>query len=285
MLNTAQKIRLARLASRALVTTRKMVGQPADAEFVRQGIHWRLDLTEGIDLSIFLLGAFEPSTVRAYSAVVKPGQTVLDIGANIGAHTLPLAKLVGERGRVIAFEPTAFAFRKCVANVALNPALATRITLRQTMLVAEDSEPLPAAVCSSWPLVEAPDLHEQHRGRLKDITGATPATLDQVVRDLQLTQVHFIKLDVDGYEYPVLAGGRGTLRQFQPVIALELAPYIHSEHGHTFEELIVLLRELGYRFSDIATRRPIAADPSSLRKIIPEGGSINVLAEVSPGHG
>jgi FkbM family methyltransferase len=54
---------------------------------------------------------------------VKPGNAVLDIGRNIGAHTLPLAHLVGPHGRVIAFEPTAYAIRKMRANIALNAGL------------------------------------------------------------------------------------------------------------------------------------------------------------------
>jgi FkbM family methyltransferase len=264
-----------------VIASRKALGRPPEAEFVRHGIRWRLDLREGIDLSIFLLGAFEPATVRAYSALVKSGQTVLDIGANIGAHTLPLAALVGEAGRVIAFEPTAFAFRKCTANVALNPGLRPRIALLQAMLVESPTEPVPAAVFSSWPLVEGPDLHETHRGRRMGTEGAKAATLDRVVEELGLAEIHFIKLDVDGYEYPVLAGGRNTLRKFQPAIALELAPYVHGEHGHTFEELIALLSQSGYRFRDIATGRPIAADAQALRKAIPEGGSLNVLAQVA----
>jgi FkbM family methyltransferase len=278
VLNTAQKIGLARIASRSILAWRKAFGQPPEAEFTRQGIRWRLDLREGIDFSIFLLGAFEPSTVRAYRALVKPGQTVLDIGANIGAHTLPLARLVGDNGRVVAFEPTAFAFRKCAANVALNPLLRPRISLQQVMLVETQSEPLPAAVFSSWPLVEGHALHEKHRGRLMDTQGARAATLDQVVDELRLSEVHFVKLDVDGHEFPVLAGGRKTLQEFRPPIALELAPYIHAEHGYTLEALLALLSETGYELRNIATLRPIAADSTILRKIIPHGESINVLA-------
>lgn len=278
MLNTAQKIGLAKVASRSVLACRKAFGKPPEAEFTRQGIRWRLDLREGIDFSIFLLGAFEPSTVRAYLALVKPGQTVLDIGANIGAHTLPLARLVGGNGRVIAFEPTAFAFQKCAVNVALNPDLQSRISLHQLMLVESQDEPLPSVVFSSWPLVEGHALHEKHRGRLMDTQGARAATLDQMVDELELSAVHFIKLDVDGYEYPVLAGARKMLQKFRPTIALELAPYTHGEHGYTLEALLTLLSEAGYELRNIATLRPIAADSTILRKIIPYGGSINVLA-------
>ena len=278
LLNTAHKLGLARIASRSVLAWRKALGQPSEAEFIRQGIRWRLDLREGIDFSIFVLGAFEPSTVRAYRALVKPGQSVLDIGANIGAHTLPLAQLVGENGRVIAFEPTAFALRKCTANVVLNPLLRPRISLHQVMLVETRSEPLPATVFSSWPLVGGHTLHEKHKGRLMDTRGARAATLDQVVDELKLSEIHFVKLDVDGHEFPVLAGGRKMLQKFRPAIALELAPYIHAEYGYSFEALLALLNETGYELRDIATLRPIAADSTVLRKIIPHGGSINVLA-------
>ena len=58
------------------------------------------------------------STIRR---ITKPGMTVLDIGANIGAHTLLFSSLVGAAGRVVAFEPTDFAYAKLQKNVALNP--------------------------------------------------------------------------------------------------------------------------------------------------------------------
>lgn len=83
----------------------------------RDGIHWDLDLSEGIDFAIFLLGGLELRTLRLYRRLVQPGDTVLDVGANIGAHALPLARLVGASGRVVAFEPTQFAFCKLQRNL------------------------------------------------------------------------------------------------------------------------------------------------------------------------
>jgi FkbM family methyltransferase len=278
MLSTSRKIQLARLASRTVRLARRALGRAAQGEFVRSGIRWRLDLAEGIDFSIYLLGAFEPATVRAYGRLVRSGDCVLDIGANVGAHTLPLARLVGPRGRVAAFEPTLYAVRKCAANLALNPELAARVSLHQVMLAADPSEALPPAVFSSWPLAEQEGLHQTHRGRLMDTSGARVATLDRMCSELGLGALDFIKLDVDGYEYPVLAGGRGTLERFRPVIALELAPYVHAEHGHTFEELLALLGAAGYGSLDIPALRQLPAGAAALRARIPEGGSINVIA-------
>ncbi len=93
----------------------------------RRGVAWTLDLREGIDFSIWLLGAFELSTVRAYQRILRPGAIVLDIGANIGAHTLHLARAVGTEGKVWAIEPTDYAMGKLKTNIALNPELAPRI--------------------------------------------------------------------------------------------------------------------------------------------------------------
>ena len=278
LFSTAQKIGLASAASRLVVSCRKLLGRPPHGEFVRGGIRWQLDLREGIDFSIYLLGSFEPATVRAYRRLVKPGQTVLDIGANIGAHTLPLARFVGPTGRVIAFEPTAFAARKLIANLAINAELAPRISFHQVMLVAGKTDLLPRAVYSSWPLFAAEAVHPKHRGRLMDTAGARAATLDELVAEMRLAEVHFVKLDVDGHEVAVLQGARESLKRFRPLIALELAPYLHAEHGHSFDALVHLLTGAGYRLHDIAGLEPLPSDPAKLRTLVPDGRSINVFA-------
>src|ERR1019366_6569447 len=105
-LNTAQKIALAKILHHGIKFFRRMAGHSAETEVTRDGLQWHLDLNEGIDFSIYTLGSFEPATVKLYETLIRQGDIVLDIGANIGAHTLPLARLVGEMGRVIAFEPT-----------------------------------------------------------------------------------------------------------------------------------------------------------------------------------
>ncbi len=133
-------------------------------EVSRAGIRWRLDLTEVIDFAIFLTGKFEHSTVRAYCGIVKPGDVVLDIGANIGSHTLHLARCVGAGGHVIAFEPTAFAFRKLLDNLELNSDLRARITPLQVMLNDTLGTAPQKEIYSSWPLRATSDLHSGHGG-------------------------------------------------------------------------------------------------------------------------
>src|SRR4051812_33154439 len=108
-LNTRMKIAIARGAFLPLIWVRSLIGLGKNAHAVRHGIRWQLDLSEGVDFSIYLLGAFEPRMIRVLRRIVLPGQTVVDIGANVGSHTLHFAEAVGTSGQVIAIEPTDWA--------------------------------------------------------------------------------------------------------------------------------------------------------------------------------
>lgn len=86
------------------------------------GLVFDLDLNEIIDLSIYL-HRFEKDVSDFNRMVTKPGMTVIDVGANIGAHCLYFASYVGALGQVFAFEPTNYAFSKLLKNIKLNNSL------------------------------------------------------------------------------------------------------------------------------------------------------------------
>ncbi len=246
-------------------------------EVSRGGFRWRLDLREGIDLSIYLLGSFEPSVTRSYRRLVSAGDVVLDIGANVGSHTLPLARAVGDSGQVFAFEPTGWAFSKLEANLALNPDLRSRVTAEQVMLVSTDESTLPAAIYSSWPLSSAAEVHPLHRGRLMSTDEARAVTVDEYVARSVTGRVSFVKLDVDGAEPVVLAGAATTIARDRPAIMMEMAPCIYDDDG--FERIVDFLNEHRYRIEHLRTGRPLAADAAALRARIPDGSSMNVLCQ------
>ena len=279
MLKTKQKIALAAALQLAVMSTRRLLGKGPETRVRRAEINWNLDLREGIDFSIWLLGAFEPETVRYYRRLLRAGDVVLDIGANIGAHTLPLAKAVGASGMVYAFEPTDYAFAKLTKNCALNPELVPRIRCMQYMLV--DSEGAGAAtpeLYSSWPLEQSEGLHDLHQGRLMATTGAEARTLDSVVRSLNLRRLDCIKLDIDGFECAMLRGAGEVLRLWKPVIILELAPYALAEQGANLSQLMHLLGQSGYRLRYLSTGASLPTDAPTIEKQIPPGASVNVVA-------
>src|SRR5580765_5800931 len=85
-----------------------------------EGINYELDLKEVIDSAMYYGGTREPGTSQALKTLCKHGDVVLDIGANVGSHSLPIASHVGEHGRVYAFEPVPWAIKKLKRNLALN---------------------------------------------------------------------------------------------------------------------------------------------------------------------
>jgi FkbM family methyltransferase len=278
MLSTHSKIKIARILSAAIVIGRRVFGRPSEVTVMRRGVRWRLNLKEGIDLAIYLLGRFEVRTIERYRKLLREGDVALDIGANIGAHTLPLAQIVGKRGKVYSFEPTAYAYGRQKINISLNPELEPRISAHHMMLMDSGAASLPAFVYSSWPLEGADDLNREHFGRLMQTEGAAHGTLDQFIRELGIEQVDFIKLDVDGNELSVLKGSKLTINRFRPLIMLELAPYVHSDSSHSFEDLISELTNADYAFFEASTGRALPQNSNDLIKCIPAAGGLNVLA-------
>src|SRR5256885_15712861 len=127
-LATKEKIRLARFLYGVLATVRGFARRPSLLIAHRRGVVFELDLAEGIDLAMYLFGGFEPDTYAALKRLVRPGQTVLDIGANSGVHSLPMGRMVGKTGRVIAFEPTGAADERVARHLTLHRHLARRGT-------------------------------------------------------------------------------------------------------------------------------------------------------------
>jgi FkbM family methyltransferase len=279
MLTTKTKVSLARVAYKFISGGRRMLGKDDFVIVDRHGIRYHLDLSEGIDFSIYLLGAFEPGTQRTLKRLLKPGDTVFDIGANIGAHTLSLAQCVGPSGKVYAFEPTDFAFEKLRRNLALNPDSQARTFPQQLLLAAKPTEQSEQEIYASWPLQNDGSVHPKHRGRLVSAQHATVDTLDAFVARQDIRRLDLIKIDVDGHELPVLQGAVEALRCFRPILVMEMSPYIHAELHHNFAELVGLLKTAGYSLWNADNGQPVPLDVAQLERLIPDGASINVVAQ------
>lgn len=280
-LNTKQKIRIATLAYKIVSGIRGVLGKSDQVVIRRNGITWDLDLGEGIDFSIFLLGGFELSTLRFYESILEAGNVVLDIGANIGAHTLPFAKLVGEKGRVYSFEPTQYAFAKLRRNVEINPAMSSSIELVRAMLVRESNNSIASAIYSSWPLHKEKGLHEQHYGKLMSTADAAAISLDEFVDRKGIKRIDLVKLDVDGNEASVLAGAVNTLARFRPRVLMEWAPYLFEGRSADMDQMLSNFIRLGYCPKEPAGRRELPKNIEALNTLVPKYGSMNLLFETS----
>jgi FkbM family methyltransferase len=278
MLSTKSKIALARAAFNGVMLLRSAARRGHIADVTRGGIRWQLDLREGIDFAIYLLGAFERSTVRVYRRLIEKGDTVLDIGANMGAHTLPMAQAAGPRGRVFAFEPTDYTFAKLLRNTAVNPDLACRIIASQILLGDDGEDMDQSMIYASWPLTADDDLHPGHLGRLKETTGCRKTRLDEFVGENEIERVDFVKMDVDGNECLVLRGAIGVLERHRPKMIMELSPYQLDEGPDSLEEFLRILRETRFSLRQFGAKTPLPDSAAEIRQMVAEGHSINVLA-------
>lgn len=224
------------------------------------GISYELHLNEFIDSEIFYYGCFEEHTTQAIKNLVRPGMTVLDIGANIGAHMLPIAKIVGPEGCVIAFEPMVWAQKKLKINIALNQF--TNIVVEKIALSNRTGTEL-AAFRSSW------DKYELTAAAAELEETVTFERLDNYVESRGLSAVDFIKLDVDGFEYKILEGSVETLNRFKPTILMELGNYTLEQQGDTLEALVLLLHSLGYDFYR-ETDQVVLPDLSAINQEFPD---------------
>ncbi|HEX9884980.1 MAG TPA: FkbM family methyltransferase [Longimicrobiales bacterium] len=188
-----------------------------------RGLRW----VHGSGPASVWLGFNEVLKRRAFARTLRPGDVVYDIGAHVGSYTLLASRLVGEAGRVLAFEPDPASRGFLREHVLLNAA--ENVEVREEAVSSEVGrarfESTPDRVTSRL----------RASGRLEVVT----TTLDRVVRE-GAPAPSCLKIDVEGGEVAVLEGAREVLRQCRPSIFL-------ATHGAREDrECRGLLRSLGY---------------------------------------
>lgn len=174
-------------------------------------------------------GEFAFMETEAFSAIVQPGTIVLDVGANIGAHTLLFSKLVGPDGRVFAYEPQPDTFNMLCGNLALND-------IQNVVAINKGCGEVHSMIG-----VPRMDLHGKQNnygsfslvekyGKCSDLVEIIPIEQD----------CHFMKIDVEGFETAVLRGAAKMIERCRP--------WIHVENDRSFyaDDVIEAVRALGY---------------------------------------
>jgi FkbM family methyltransferase len=199
-----------------------------------------------------LISRYEPVTLSVVDAIVRDGDVCLDIGANVGALTLPMAGRVGPTGRVYAFEPGPPAYERLLRNLSMNPGVKDRVVPFQLGIGAE-----PGTL--HW---NAGDNDNPADATLLEPSGVPVqvVTVDAHAAAAGLTKLDFVKIDVEGMEYEVLLGGRATWLAHRPVLYLETEKRFEAIRAFPILERIEsLLRELGYTLYRIDKDRRIRA--------------------------
>ena len=167
---------------------------------------------EYVGRSIAHYGDYQREETKLFSKYVKKGDSVLEIGANIGTHTLWFANRVGDEGRVLAFEPQRLIFQTLCANMALNSK--TNVDCKQ--MGAGSTQKI-----TKVPVLD-PEVENNFGGlSIKDHEEGEEVAIVPIDH-INLSRCDFLKIDVEGMEPDVLMGGLHTIHNLQPVIYIEV---------------------------------------------------------------
>lgn len=244
----------------------------------QNGITYEVDLSEGIDLSLFLFGSFQKHVTNNKLISLPKNATIIDIGANFGVMSLQFAKIASE-GKVYSFEPTHYALIKLKRNLELNPALAKRIEVINSFLSAKSLEKADIKAYSSWKVNDekSNDMHPEHLGAAKSTEGVGSMTLDDFCKSKQLEKLDFIKIDTDGHEYEILQGAKQTITRYKPQLIFEIGLYVMTEKNIDFNFYSNYFKELNYQMFDSTTMHTITLE--NHKEYIPKKGTIDIIAK------
>lgn len=185
-----------------------------------------------IGRALLRYGEFSELEFMLLSQICKPDNYVAEVGANIGALTVPIAKRVGPRGRVVAYEPQPVIFQNLCANISLNSLLHV--------------DCVNAGLSNVEGTVRIPNLDyakENNFGGLQ-LDGVEVGTEVEVKRFddcYPYNALHLIKIDVEGMELKVLEGATATIEKFHPML------YVENDRVEKSPALIRFIQSLGYR--------------------------------------
>ena len=209
--------------------TRRARGQTAwgDAMWLKPGDY--------VDDYLLCDGVWEPHVIAQLETKLAGGGWFFDVGAHIGSVTLAAARILGERGRVVAFEPTPTTFARLSENVRLNDA-------RNVTLVN-------LAVGTAPGMVKLDGGNHGNSGRSRISTGAgaesAMTTLDAFWTSMGRPPVRLVKIDVEGFELGVLQGATALLAT-GPSLLLELTPVGELGDLDRSREVLRLVAAAGY---------------------------------------
>ena len=209
-----------------------------------------LDVSESADMFKRARGHYEPVKQRFLRAFLRPGMTFVDVGANRGDFTLLAASLVGSGGRVYAIEPEAENCRWLQRSIHENHF--TNIELIQAAATDQVGEAkLYLGQRSGWHTL-LPGYNPPEHGAVMVRTMKLDDALGHIPR------LDLMKIDVEGFEGPVVRGALALIKRMKPVVLMDTHPQMGAELGSIEQSF----QSLGYRLSRID-------DPTTLLDHLP----------------
>jgi FkbM family methyltransferase len=221
-------------------------------------------------------GAFQEfDTIAWLREVIRPGMTVIDIGANVGQMTLEMADLVGPRGRVVAIEPApgnlaclrqhveanGFSDRVHIVRAACSATDGGSVTLHVALDQATSS-----SLGSGHTIMGKPPLKTSFPGLRMTELAVPTVSVDQLCAMMKL-EPSVIKIDVEGAELLVLEGARQTMRTHKPAVRVGFHPFAFVDAAAASASLVEMVGEVGYSVLGYAPGKSLSLEEYDLVQV------------------
>ena len=210
----------------------------------REGFALRLDISDYMQWLLYFGIETEPR--QALYELIQPGMTILDVGANIGETSLMFSRLTGKNGQVFAFEPDPDTFAHLKEHLSINHV--------------DNVNPIQFALGDvPGTFFLGHNANNTAGNRISDEHGKeiTVTTADQFVPGLHLAHIHFIKIDIEGFEVRMLKGAKDTIEKYKPVMFIEAVNEFLTLQGSSTAELLRLLESMNYKSINAYNGKPV----------------------------
>jgi len=270
---------------RALAPPMRFANSGVRASQQPDGYVFPVDRGTLIGWSVHFFGTYEPEVRTEVRRHLKPGAIAIDVGANVGWHTLLMAARAGSTGRVYAFEPNDSTRRRLVSAVEANDLTHVTVDGRgvaDRVGTSGFQAPLAGHVWDGTGRLTAEPAQDRREGREREegqerperqTTAIECTTLDAFVAERHIDRLAFVKIDVEGWELSVLRGARHVLSALRPVVVFEFDPAYVSRSGGAADDVTRCWPDADYELFALDPRRP----PALVARLGDRGGNFLAL--------
>lgn len=213
---------------------------------------FEIDFRSSILKRILVYRDYESELVTLIKRYIDPKKDVLDVGANVGFHSVLFSKLINNNCKVLSFEPTPTALHYLNNNLKRNECL-EKVIVYQGIATNKEGSYILNVIDGLEEYSSIGKLsHPYTRNRESRSLSVKGNTIDNLVKEYKLSP-GFIKIDTEGAESFVFKGATETISKYKPVIISELSEKLLREQGQTCSEIFNQLKDADYQIFDAQT--------------------------------
>nr|WSX21963.1 FkbM family methyltransferase [Streptomyces tubercidicus] len=229
----------------------------------RFGAAMAVDTQDLIQRYVYMFGVWEPHMTRWLQRRLRPGDTYIDVGANIGYFSLLAAHLVGDRGRVVAIEASPAIHAKLLRHAEMNACHRLRAL---NTAVADERKTVTLTLASSHNVGAASII--PYEGQAESRLDIEARPLPEILDPDDITSARVIKIDVEGAEGAVIRGLAPLLDKLRPdaELTIEVTPKRMAALGESADDLLKTMRDHGFHAYRLTNNYDPGSYPKALRR-------------------